>query len=724
MRCQTLNFPTGWLIPALCTLALMSACTDNTEIQIRDGTLELNDRLRADMGPSAGMVAGQFFADGTCTSAAGGGDECNFIAQVRGSLIGADDQFYLSRLRRTDFLWVAGGNGFPVLSWEFVGTGISVVDKDEPSNRFATNVTVATCNGFPFLNPETRQVIPEFENIGVGDTRAYVQQFDVSIRECTGPMMPAGVSESLEPVGFNCSSTSVSAILGQNFAPYPQNPPFCVVNFGFSSLMTDVSFAATPDARPGIDRNALWPGLDVAPRTLLPHLKTVPIGNIRTISRALVRTGQRQTNDDGSTTHWFTFRVGLANGKWTENFSPNIFVTHARMRNGPWTAGGTNYLPIERLKVNVHTCQTRVPGSNDTEYDILMCEPETGRPFRVTPAYLRSSIDTGPVNDNDRIEWEVLIRVPPAMAEDGDQLFLELDLAAAEPIGQRGSSLIAEPPARDLGSVRTGPASSRSGFTVRNFGVGSVWIDSVQLVGGDAQEFGAPILHRGAAGASSAGTPISAPLILRSSSVFSVVFEPAFQSLGQKNSQLVVTYRNIDGSSSDIRTQLYADAVSPAIKLQPAHLILNAVPGTGPLGSASAMRAALLTNFGPIPFDRTGVSISGPQASGFRVLAAEIGRTNSSLVQPQTVGPGESEVYRVGFYPHQVGDSSATLTVHTNEGDVSLQMEGHCQQGCEQPPDMTVEPPRELPPVTTTRIVYPKLTIKTGVFGRKDKTTK
>lgn len=735
MRYQTLCTPAGRLILALCALALMCACTSGTdEIRIRGGTLELNDRLRADMGPSAGMTDGHFFADGTCASGAANVDECHFITSVHGSLIGAGSGFYLSRLRRSDFLWVAGGNGFPVLSWEFVGTGITIYEVDDPSDPFANNVTVGTCNGFPGLDPQTRHVIPEFEDMVVTpQARLYVQQFDVNIRECAGPMMPVGVSETLQPVTDNtgnCSNTSVAAALGPNYAPYPQNPPFCVVNFSPGTMMGDVSYAATPGALPGIDIDELWPGLDVSARTLLPHLKAVPVDGSRTISRPLVRTGQRRTNygddEDGdgepdeTITHWFTFRVDFANDKWNENFSPNIFVTHARVRNGAWVAGGSNYLPIERLKVNVHTCQTRVPGSNDTEYDILMCEPETGRPFRVTPAYLHSSIDMGPVNDVDRIEWEVLIRIPPALADDADQLFLELDLSATDSTGTGGAILIPDPLSRDLGSMRTGPSSSRDGFTVRNYGVGSVWIDSVQLVGGNAVEFAAPILYRGALGAASTGTPISAPLILQGGSTFSVVFQPAFQSAGQKISELVVTNRNLDGSSTDMRIQLSANATSPAINLDPPYVIFNAVPGAGLFGSASAIRMASLTNYGTAPFDRLGVSVSGPQASSFRVLGTESGSTNLSVAQPFTVVPTQSETYRIGFYPSLLGHSQATFTVHTSEGDVSIQLDGRCQQDCEQTPGIAINPPRELAPEEMSRkIVFPEIKIRTRLSGKK-----
>ena len=181
-----------------------------------------------------------------------------------------------------------------------------------------------------------------------------------------------------------------------------------------------------------------------------------------------------------------------------------------------------------------------------------------------------------------------------------------------------------------------------------------------------------------------------------------------------------MTNRNLDGSSTDMRIQLSANATSPAINLDPPYVIFNAVPGAGLFGSASAIRMASLTNYGTAPFDRLGVSVSGPQASSFRVLGTESGSTNSSLAQPYTVVPTQSETYRIGFYPSLLGHSQATFTVHTSEGDVSIQLDGRCQQDCEQAPGIAINPPRELAPEEMSRkIVFPEIKIRTRLSGKK-----
>lgn len=103
----------------------LSACGGSDEILVMGGSLEPNQKLRSDMGASADMALGRFFASGDCAGATTL-DECHFVSAVQGSMVNALDRLFTNRLRRAPFLWVEA-DGFAQLSYEFVGRGINVV---------------------------------------------------------------------------------------------------------------------------------------------------------------------------------------------------------------------------------------------------------------------------------------------------------------------------------------------------------------------------------------------------------------------------------------------------------------------------------------------------------------------------------------------------------------------------------------------------------------------
>ncbi|MDH3587860.1 MAG: hypothetical protein OEQ74_00510 [Gammaproteobacteria bacterium] len=684
------------------------ACVDTTALQIREGSLDLNPKLRADMAASDQMANGSYFADGECPGQSTS-HECRYVTPVRGSMIDAGNPSFISRLRRAPFLWVAS-DGFVQLSYEFVGSNMSIVERDDPGNVIASDATIGTCHAFPAYDPDTRQVIPEFSNASIADALTFAQQFSVTLKSCIESSSPNTISQTLRRIDMNCSDASVRSLVGSNVPPNPQNPPFCLVNLHGGQLMTDVSYSVAPGAAPGIDLDDLWPGVDNSPRQLLPNLKTVPVDGKRTISRRMLRTGETVQNDDGSTTHWFTWQVGLSDGDWNENFSPNIFVTRARVRKGTIAAGV--YLPLESFKAGIVRCETVVPGSNNTEFDILMCNPNASDVLRVTPGYAFEAIKQARIGNSDRILWEARVRTPPNTLGASD-LFLELDLSADSPVGSSGSGLMAAPATRDLGMLRTGlTPDTQDGFMLQSLGAASVRVESITLQGPDAGGFGTPqIIQR--------GSSVTTPFVVSRGSPAEIRLQPNFQLIGRKTAQLLVSYRGIRNAPGSIGMGLAAQVASPSVIPFPENLNFNAVPG--PTGHAQALRAALLINGGAVTFRRTGTSIVGPQADSFRVLRGEFGTGASDLTQPQTIGPGESELYRLAFYPNTSGDSRATLLIDTNEGQVSVNLFGFCQEGCFRPPELTAEEPPRLPfPVHEGPLVFPKLKVKPGGLG-KDK---
>lgn len=50
-----------------------------------------------------------------------------------------------------------------------------------------------------------------------------------------------------------------------------------------------------------------------------------------------------------------------------------------------------------------------------------------------------------------------------------------------------------------------------------------------------------------------------------------------------------------------------------------------------------------------------------------------------------------------------------------------LQMHGICEQACEQPPVLEVDPTPPMPPMEVVEIVYPKIRLQWSLFGTRKK---
>jgi hypothetical protein len=653
------------------------------------------------MQSADGTESGHYFADGHCESA-DPRSECRFISPLRGSLVSQVNPDYLSRLRRSTYFWVEM-EGFPILSYEFIGKGLSIVDADEPTTVIAgggpNGVDIGTCFGFPALNPETRHIIRDMENVSIAGSSQFLAQFDVMVRACSAPTT-GSVSETLMPQTGNCSDRSVRTLL-HGVPPSPQTVPLCLLNLPTSNFSTDVSYALRPQAAGGVDLPSIWPGLNLRSLELLPHFKTVPVEGVRTLSRPLTRTGERQPNPNGSVTHYFTWRVPvpepMATSDWSENFSPNLVVARARVRRGPWSPSNHDYINVEYLKVAEKRCLERVPNTNDIDFDIPRCDPGRAAPFRITPAYTIDALNAGRVDDAMRIEWDVRVNGQTATLADTDELFLELDLVAISTVGTSGSGLLGEPAGRNLGQIRTGPAgASLPTFTLRNYSRLSVWVDSITFRGRDAAEFGTPDLQR--SGAAAGTDSLLAPLTMPAGSTLQLNVRPAFRAVGVKQADMAIRFHDVTNRSNTLYLALEASAVAPFMSVLPAQVHFYASPGAS--GHAQAQRAALLSNDGPVPFQRLNTRIVGTHASDFRVLQGEYGVGHSDLSQPLTITSGSAEIYRMGFYPTVPGDREATLLIETTEGTQSVGLHGHCNEHCDHPapsPSVT-EPP--VPSVT------------------------
>lgn len=673
---------------AAAVLALpLHGCIDTVSISASNGTIDLNPRLRGDLGASAGMPDPRFFAGGVCPAGASATAECHYVSQVRASPVLVSE---LRRLRRANYFW-AGSDGFPIISYEMIIRDLDLTDDEGGS---FTDLTPGTCSGFPVADPETRRAIPGLERFIPANPGAMADLLQVFVSECLVASIPP-VSEALAPITTNCVARDVGSFLNGAHG-LPQRPPVCIVNLGFSAAPRDASYSLQAAPAANSDLPVTWPNLQRPPLTLLPNLKVVPVDGVRTISRPLTRDPSfpPRPQPDGSSEFSYLWRVPLEGESWAENFAPEIVVVKARVRRGAWSAAGREYLNLRALEIGNESCQVRVPETNGTEWDVPMCRLDQQGGFRVTPAYVHSRLvisASTPIDDGDRLLWDARVRVPAGSQPPRDsELFLELDLTAlAQQTGTAGAGLLAEPAARDLGSERTGsPPTPRTGFTLRNFGVISAWIDSVAIEGRDATEFAPPRIRRpGSSLVAAPGDPppISAPFVLRAGSTVEIDVTPQPVIAGRKEASLAINYRDVMRQTRTLRTGIVYSGISPYVNVMPQTVYFHTSPSTP--GPAMVERAFLIANDGSASFERRGISISGPQAAEFRLVRIEAGLAATASVVPSTIASGASEVYRLRFRPTAAGVRTASVSVETSEGVVHVALQGFCEERCTQPPN-------------------------------------
>jgi hypothetical protein len=675
--------PVAWLAVAI---VLSTGCVRTQPIAIRNGALDLNPRLRGDLGASAQMPDGRFFSDGSCSGAAGPLDECHFIATLRNSLL---TPVQLQHLRRADYFWMES-EGFPQLSHEVIARDFDVVKAGDSSSVITAHATAGSCGGLPLKDVETRQPIRGLEHFAGAGAESY---FDVTVRECAVPVT-ATISDALTPVTDNCTDRSVRQLSGAGSPAPPQTPPLCLTNVGIAAaLNSDLSYTLIPSVASGQHLETIWTNLSIAPLPIGPQLKVIPVGGIRTISRQMQFDGVRG-NPDGSQTYEWSWMVPVQNDGWAENFSPNTVVIKARVRKGPIAGASSVYLPVIRLDVGRFRCLA-ANAAGDTSFAVQTCEPEKKGGLNVTPTYDADTFSLSPVDDSLRLQWKAQVLVPAGsnIVSQSDTVSLELDLTAVSAeFGQAGAGLLGDPASRDLGVVPTGAnATEYPVFTVRNPSLLAAWIDSIVLSGADAAEFGAVNVLASEALASNPPASLAPPVLLASHSALTVGLVPSFSSIGDKHAAITVTYEDLRGTPQTLSVFVKATAATPTIVLIPSQLGFYTQSDNGP--APHVERNAVLENAGVLPVVRQTVSIVGPNASDFFIVRSLLGSsTPSDLSQPLTMQSGDTELYTVGFYPSTTGRRDASLLIHTSGGDAAVPLIGDCEGDCRQV--RIIPPPR------------------------------
>jgi hypothetical protein len=745
-------------------LLAIPGCNETDSFVVENGSLDLNPHLRGDFAASQGMPGGRFLSDGNCPDSAGPTDECHFVSPL---LWGALTSTQLQHLRRSHYFWV-DGDGFPKLTYEYVASGFDLFAAD--SHTLISHVDAAgSCADFPFRDPETRQLVPNvpapFQHI---NSQYFIRLlFDVTVQECAADIAGAD-PETLAAANDHCNNQSTQAVLqlsapgAASVTPPYQGPapPLCVANAAITpqSMMADLSYTLTAGPAPALSPDLFrtgWKGLNTPAHALEPNLKVVPVSGVRTISRQAVFCDQtadpvnckETANPDGSVTRQWEYQVDIdmSAGVWQENFSPNIVVKTARLRKGPRVQGTppscadvnapTCYGPMTRLDIGRFRCLSISP-AGDTAFMVPSCENMQGG-LRVTPTYDFGTFQTAAVDNADRLLWKASVKVPAgsALLTTRDSVFLELDLTAISSFGTSPGGLRADPPSSDLGLIRDKTSSvPQRVFTLSSVGVLPVQIQSLALAGPDAAEFesvsasrlilrlassGGPGLpHQprpgGAAGSSGSSVPtlvessvpVAVPFFLDSGAQAEIDVVPAFKTVGRKQAQLVITFADVRGNAQTLTLPIQANIVTPEFTLVPQELDFqlrwSATSGT------AVQRAALFANEGILPITRTSASISGADGHDFLIVNSQYGLAESDPTQPITIQSGQSEAYRIGFYPSAAGDRHATLTISTDAGTLTMPLSGHCDGLCRQPapaPTYHVKTPPPAAAVTPLQLV-------------------
>ncbi|MCG8369588.1 MAG: hypothetical protein MJA32_03620 [Proteobacteria bacterium] len=656
------------------TLAGTACVEPGIPVVVEGGRIALNDTLRRDMGPTVSVSPSNTFSDGNCRGPAGADPKapCHLVSPVLGSLMHAHRPDLAQRLRKAPNLWVTGGNGFARLSFEIVAEDVTLRDRDKDVELDA-DANFGSCDRFPGLDKDTREIQEAIRGVIV--TENYADHLEVDVRRCSRASIPAiSTVGDLGAVTANCDSESVTQLLAGREPPHPQNPPMCVIDLGAATLMTDVSFSLLPSQRDGASfvLEDVSPGMEVKALPLPTHLKVVPAGGIRTISRPLEYIGNAEA-DGERWIHRYQWRVPTEGQELLENFSPNITVVAARVRQGNPTAMPGDYRPVEALKIGSTLCKTRDDSRGFSEFDVVLCEPMA--PFPVSPAYSHPELAQSTGLDPSLI-WQVRLW-HDTEEQPGGSYHLELDLTAIGDTGTSGSGLTAAPASIDLGTQRVGAqVPAIDAFEVGNFGVASVRVRSVTLTGPQAAEFGQPT--------TSAGVP---PFDVAGGDGFAIRLQPQFASMSRKNAVTEVRFIDHAGRQGTIAMPVIATAVEPSIIAVPGTLRLFAAPDSASGETSSAVRAAVLINGGAVAFDRLGVSVEGADAARFAAIRSEHELDVSDPGVPLAIGPGETETYRVQFLPDRIGEFHATLVIETSEGEAVVGLWGVCDTACGERPE-------------------------------------
>jgi len=660
-------------------------------------------------------------------------------------LFGDIEESLVPQLRRAECLWVDRGNESARVSFEAIAYGVAIDELD------GVVAEMSSCGGY-INDPVTRHTVVQVEDMDPSDMDQLIGEaspwLDVEAVLFEGRATP-------DP--YHACDAGDAGIAGQparrvnlrgrlqepfqfpsSWSHTPRAYPFCANQAALARLDQDTSIELrmlnvdTGDTLESEGANA--PPFEVPTRVKVVEPSSA--GDEFLISRPLEFVGPREVRVDGSRTitpMGWTWRAPLAaDGRWSENFSPNLAISRIRVFRDGGVDPDTGELVREYLSPgNVDAYSDPALRRGDRE---LRCDfdPEDGDgpeacvdTLGFVPTYRIDRQQVG-TRLSDLLSWvvefdrvvecepvtnpdgtmdcnDVVVEEPPV--EEGDRdVYLEFHLVRPG-TGTSSQGLSVRPAANDFGDVRadTGP-EFQDVFTVHNWGQGRITLTEVELQGPDAGMF--EILGGG-------GAIVGRQLDTGDSLSVGVRVVGSSLHYGRREASLRVVAADLQGRSMSVRGELRATVVDWIFEAvhQPFHFLRST--GQDPWDDVQQWQKALLiTNAGWVDMPRTRITITGPGAEHFSVVRAESEHLAPEDYVPwirgeeppreNAIAPGSSELFYVVYHPDvpyprtlQHGDDRADLRFLVGEAEYRIPVAGTCVGTCQFRAPSPVAPPSD-----------------------------
>ena len=634
------------------------------------------------------------------------------------------------QLRRAACLWVDRGNESARISYEMIAYDVSIPEYD------AVVEQTSVCGGY-LVDPRTRDVV-EFENMESGEVEELIggagDFFDVemTIHRGTPSRDPRHACDAGDPgiAGLPTRVVSLNGLAEQpiSFPGTSARPtyPFCMNQGALPRVDEDWSMQLdmiNPDTGSAFSLE----GVNSPPFVLPTRIKVVPpstTGSEFLISRPLRYLGRRDARVDGDRTITpigFTWRAAiLGDGRWEENFSPNLAISRIRVFRDLGIDPDTGEMIREYLSANAIDAYSD-PGLLRGDREVR-CDFEAGNGEE--PAACLDAVGFTPTYRIDRdnvgtrltdlltwvVEWDEIVECRPFQRPDGTLDCMDV-VVESPPVGERdrdlyvefhlvrpstatsGQGLMVRPAASDFGDVDADRQPLfENVFEVQNWGQGAIRVTGVALEGSNAVDF-----EIQPDPAKLVGTRIEMGATL--SLDVRVVSDSRHH--GRREARLRISAEDIQGRPMSVRANLRATVVDWIFNAVHTPFVFFRHTAQHPWDDTRQwQKALLLVNSGAMDMPRQQITITGPGAAHWSVV-----RETSEYLPPadyvpwiwgeeppreRTVVPGGSELLWVLYHPSvpylrslQHGPDEAEIRIQVDDAEYRIPLVGHCVDRCE-----------------------------------------
>lgn len=717
------------------TLLPAIACVEveNIELGDRTGLFTLDPgKLRPDyqaLGSQPPSGARATWSDGNVYDARGnrsvaGGAPLSplRIADIEGPL---NDQ-----LRRAACLWIDRGNESARVSFEMIAHD---VDMPEDNGVIAE---LSGCGGVA-IDPTSRGQI-SYQNMDTNEMIEVVGEvaefYDVEMTIHTGPAGsdpynacdagdPRIASRPMRVVSLN--GLREEPIFFPSYLDSPRTYPFCM-NQG-SLPRVDEDWTMQLDMIQRSTGSALsMSGANAPPFVLPTRLKVVEPSTQSSeflISRPLRYLGAREGRVDGDRTitpYGFTWRAPiLGDGRWQENFSPNLAISRIRVFRDLGPDPDTGELIREYLTpvaIDAYSDPGLLRGDREVRCDF---EPGNGE----EPAACLDAVGFTPTYRIDRdgvgtrltdlltwvVEWnevvecqpyqrpdgtvdctDVVVETPPVDERDRD-LYVEFHLVRPSH-STSGQGLMVRPPASDFGDVQADRQPLfEDVFSLHNVGQGAIRLTDVRLEGADAADY--EIVP-------DPSTLVGTRVGMGDTLDLDVRFVSTNRHQGRREATLRVSAEDVQGRPMTVRAHLRATVVDWIFEAVHSPFLFLRHTTQHPWDDTRQWQKPLLVlNLGAFDMPRQQITITGPGAAHWSIL-----RERSEYLPPADYVPwingeapprehvvesGGAEILYVVYHPdvpylrgvHHAPDE-AEIRIQVEDGEYRIPLVGYCVEQC------------------------------------------